>query len=128
MVKIRRADDTDFDGIWPIFHEIVSRGDTYAFSPDTDKTEAYEIWMLLPTATYVALQKEQIVGTYFIKPNQPGLGSHVCNAGFMVSAHARGRGIGRAMGEHSLVEAKKLCFTAMQFNLVVSTNEHAVKL
>jgi L-amino acid N-acyltransferase YncA len=125
---IRKADDRDFDGIWPIFHEIVSQGETYAFSPDTDRNEAFKIWMVTPTATYVALDQGKIVGTYYIKPNQPDLGAHVCNAGYMVSSNARSRGIGRAMCEHSQIEAKKLGFRAMQFNLVVTTNEGAIKL
>lgn len=128
MVEIRQADNRDFDKIWPIFQEIVIRGDTYAFSPDTSKPEAYQLWMELPTATYVAVHKGEIVVTYYVKPNQPGLGSHVCNAGFMVDSQAQGQGIGRALGEHSLVEARKLGFKAMQFNFVTSTNKRAVKL
>jgi GNAT superfamily N-acetyltransferase len=68
------------------------------------------------------------IGTYVLKPNQPALGSHVANAGFMVSPHARGRGAGRRMGEHSLAEARRLGFRAMQFNFVVSTNESALQL
>jgi L-amino acid N-acyltransferase YncA len=125
---IRKADDRDFDGIWPIFHEIVSQGETYAFSPDTDRNEAFQIWMATPTATYVALDQGKIVGTYHIKPNHPALGAHVCNVGYMVSSNARSRGIGRAMCEHSQIEARKLGFRAMQFNLVVTTNTGAIKL
>ena len=125
---IRKADDRDFDGIWPIFHEIVSQGETYAFSPDTDRNGAFKIWMVTPTATYVALDQGKIVGTYFIKPNQPALGAHVCNAGYMVSSNARSRGIGRAMCEHSQIEAKRLGFRAMQFNLVVAANKDAIRL
>lgn len=98
---IRKADDSDFDGIWPIFHEIVNQGETYAFSPNTDRNEAFKIWMEIPTATYVAVDADKIVGTYYIKPNQPGLGAHFCNTGYMVSSPTRGRGIGRAMCEHS---------------------------
>jgi L-amino acid N-acyltransferase YncA len=125
---IRKADDRDFDRIWPIFHEIVSQDETYAYSPDTDRNAAFKIWMVTPTATYVALDQGKIMGTYYIKPNQAALGAHVCNAGFMVSSPARGRGIGRAMCEHSQTEAVKLGFKAMQFNLVVSTNKGAIKL
>ena len=125
---IRKANDRDFEGIWPIFHEIVGQGETYAFSPNTDKSEAFKIWMVTPTATYVALDQDNIVGTYYIKPNQPGLGAHVCNVGYMVSSNARSRGIGRAMCEHSQTEARKLGFRAMQFNLVVTTNKGAIKL
>jgi ribosomal protein S18 acetylase RimI-like enzyme len=46
----------------------------------------------------------------------------------MVSPGARGLGVGRAMGEHALSEARRLGFRAMQFNFVVSTNEPAVRL
>ena len=78
--------------------------------------------------TYVAVADGEILGTYYIKPNQPRLGSHVCNAGYMVSAKARGKGIGRSMCAHSLKEAVKLGFKAMQYNLVAATNVHAIQL
>jgi ribosomal protein S18 acetylase RimI-like enzyme len=84
--------------------------------------------MAKPLATYVALWEREVVGTYYIKPNQPGLGSHICNAGYMVGTQARGRGVARAMCEHSQREGKKLGFRAVQFNLVVSSNEVAVSL
>ena len=128
MLHIRKATDADFDAIWPIFHETVERGDTYAYPPNTDRAGGYNFWMEKPLATYVAVLEGQVVGTYYIKPNQIGLGDHVCNAGYMVGAQARGRGIARAMCEHSQDEARKLGFRAMQFNLVVSTNEVAVQL
>ena len=128
MVEIRQADDSDFGRIWTIFQKVVSKGDTYAFSPDTTRTEAYQLWMKSPTATYVAVQEGEVIGTYYVKPNQPGLGSHVCNAGFMVDFKAQGQGIGRALGEHSLIEAKKFGFKAMQFNFVIVNNKGAVKL
>lgn len=128
MIEIRPATESDFEQIWLIFSEVVSRGDTYAFSPNTSKSEAYTIWMKVPQITYVAVNVDEILGTYYLKPNQPGLGSHVCNAGFMVAASARGQGIGRLMGEHSLKTARDLGFKAIQFNFVVSTNLRAIQL
>src|SRR5436190_20581102 len=128
MLAIRQASDADFDAIWEIFHEVVGVGETYPFVPETTKEEARAIWMQTPTATYVALVEAQILGTYYLKPNQPGLGSHVCNAGYMVKGQTRGQGVGRAMGLHSLQEARQAGFRALQFNLVVATNEGAIKL
>ena len=128
MVEIKSAQNENFDEIWAIINEVLKKGDTYPFAPETPKTEACQIWMKYPKATYVAYSEGEIVGTYYIKPNQPGLGSHVCNAGYMVISKARGKGIGRAMCRHSLDEARKLGFKAMQYNLVVSTNAGAVKL
>lgn len=127
MLTIRPAADTDFDLIWPIFREVVRAGDTYAYALDTTRDEAKTIWLDAPRATYVGALDGETVGTYYLKANQPGLGSHVCNAGYMVSRAARGRGVGRALCLHSQEEAVKLGFKAMQFNLVVSTNP-AVRL
>jgi L-amino acid N-acyltransferase YncA len=128
MIEIREAAEADFEAIWPIIHQVFSQGDSYPFSPDTDKETAYKIWMVTPTATYVAIQEGNIIGTYYLKPNQAELGAHVCNAGYMVSPAARSRGVGRKMCQHSLDEAKRWGFKAMQFNLVVSSNVTAVKL
>lgn len=69
-----------------------------------------------------------ILGTYVLKPNQPGLGSHVCNCGYVVAPAGRGRGIGAALCEHSQGAARALGFRSMQFNFVVSTNTGAVHL
>lgn len=133
-IAIRRATDDDFPAIWPIFRTVVAAGETYVFAPDTSEAEARRLWLELPLATYVAIGRDRanggdrVVGTYYLKPNQPGLGAHVANAGYMVAPEARGRGIGRAMGEHSLAEARRLGFLAMQFNFVVATNAPALAL
>jgi L-amino acid N-acyltransferase YncA len=128
MITITRAQGSDFDSIWQIFHEVVASGDTYVYDPQTTKDEARAIWMGEAVETFVALIDERIVGTYILKPNQEGLGRHVANAGYMVKPDCQGQGVGRAMCEHSLDEARRRGFTAMQFNLVVSTNEAAVAL
>lgn len=128
MIEIRLAKDKDWVQIWPIVREVFQSGTTYAYSPETNKEKAYEIWMNTPTATYLALSDGIVAGTYYIRPNQPELGSHVCNAGYMVSSSARGQGLGRALCAHSLQEAVRLGFKAMQYNLVVVTNRYAIKL
>ena len=128
MITIKKAAKKDWDQIWPIVQAVFQSGSTYAYPPETNKEDAYTIWMKVPTATYMALSEGTVAGTYYIKPNQPALGSHVCNAGYMVSSTARGQGIGRALCAHSLQEAVKLGFKAMQYNLVVVTNQCAIKL
>jgi len=126
--RIRRATGKDREAIWQIFHAVVSRGDTYAFDPDISRQQALACWFSPKTRCYVALSEQKIVGTYILKANQPGLGSHVANAGFMVAPWAQGRGIGRVMAEHCLHEATGLGYRAMQFNFVVSTNTTALRL
>ena len=128
-MKIRPATDADRDAIWNIFHEVVAAGDTYALDPNISREDALAYWFAPGTHTYVAEQPAiGIAGTYILRPNQSGGGSHVANAGFMVSASARGQGIGRAMAEHCLSEARRLGFRAMQFNYVISTNTAAIHL
>jgi ribosomal protein S18 acetylase RimI-like enzyme len=127
-LQIRRARKEDHETIWQIFHAVVAGGDTYVFDPNISRKKALAYCLDPKTRCYVALSDQGIVGSYILKANQPGLGSHVANAGFMVSPSARGRGIGRAMAEHSLSEAERLGFRAMQFNFVVATNKTALRL
>ena len=128
MLNIRPATETDRDAIWEIFHATVAAGDTFAFDPNTSREEALAYWFREDRHTHVAEQDRQVVGTYILRPNQSGGGSHVANAAFMVASNARGQGIGRAMSEHCLSEVRLRGFRAMQFNFVVSTNDAAVRL
>ena len=139
-MRIRLATKSDRDAIWNIFHEVVAAGDTYALDPNISREDALAYWFAPDAHTYVAelaarkshgsslQQLGRIEGTYILRPNQSGAGSHVANAAFMVSASARGQGIGRAMAEHCLHEASRLGFRAMQFNYVISTNTAAIRL
>ncbi|MBC8259862.1 MAG: GNAT family N-acetyltransferase [SAR324 cluster bacterium] len=127
-MQIREAEEQDFDQIWTIFRQIVSAGESYAYPQETSKEEAFEIWMKQTQKTFVCLENEDILATYYIKQNQPGAGSHVCNCGYMVAAESRGRGLATLMCEHSQDTAQKLGYKAMQFNLVLVSNEQAVQL
>jgi L-amino acid N-acyltransferase YncA len=127
-LAIRPISPSEFDAVWDIFREVVAEGDTYPYLPDTPKEQARKLWCPEGTRTYVASLDSKVVGTFYLRPNQPGLGSHVANAGFMVKKELRSRGIGRAMGEYAISEALRLGYKAMQFNLVVSRNVKSVEL
>jgi len=126
--QIRPATPEDDDAIWSLFQEVVRAGEWFAFDETTTREEALGLWRGPASAAYVALLEDEIVGSYYLKPNQPGRGAHVCNAGYMVAEGARGRGVGRAMGKHSIVEARRLGYHAMQYNFVVATNTAALAL
>lgn len=138
MLEIRKAVETDKEAVWEIIKAVIATGDTYVFAPDSAKEKMLEYWFGAEKETYVAVWSEpsavadglesKILGSFYLKANQPDLGSHICNAGYMVSPDAKGKGIGRKMAEFSLPEAKRLGFKAMQFNFVVKSNEIAVKL
>lgn len=127
-MNIRKAGSKDEEAIWEIFHQVISTGDTYVFDPATPKTDLKKLWMAEYMHTYVAEEKGEILGTYVFKANQMDIGSHIANGSYMVHPKAHGKGIGKLLCEHSLREAKKAGFYAMQFNLVVSTNAPAVHL
>ena len=81
-----------------------------------------------PQKTYVCLENKKVLGTYYLKQNHGGGGSHVCNCGYMVAMETKGKGLGTMMCEHSQIIAKDLGYKAMQFNLVLVSNKQAVGL
>lgn len=129
-MDIRVATAEDWTGLWPIIEEVVRAGQTYCWPVDATEDECRTWWMGKPGGTvYVAVDPDGgIAGTAELHPNLPAAGSHIANAGFMVASHASGRGLGRALGRHVIEEAAAQGFTAMQFNAVVATNAHAIRL
>lgn len=129
MVAIRHFNDEDWPALWPILAAEFRSGESHPHPTDIDESGAFAAWIEAPQATYVAIDDSgTLLGTYLIKPNQPGLGSHVCNCGYIVAPAARRRGIGRQLCAHSLAEAQRLGYRAMQYNLVVATNTGAKAL
>ncbi len=125
---IRPAQNGDFDTIWPLLRDVFRAGDTYAVDPDISKADAKTYWMTSAAATYVAETDNGIVGTYYIKTNQPGGGAHICNCGYIVGADARGQGLAATMCNHSQTQAAAMGYHAMQFNFVLASNTGAVRL
>jgi L-amino acid N-acyltransferase YncA len=127
-LEIRSATPADWPQLWPIVSAVAASGASYTISPDISESDARAYWMAPGVHTFVAERDGRVVGTYVIKANQPGLGSHVANAGYMVAPGNDGQGIGASMAEHSFEAARELGFLAMQYNAVVSTNTRAVAL
>ena len=117
-----------FARVWPVFSAVIASGDTYSYPSDLSMEQACAWWTAPPSRCFIAERDGEVLGCYMLRPNQPGRGDHVANAGYMVSPQSRGQGIAGRMCEHSLQEARTAGFTAMQFNFVVSTNSAAVRL
>jgi ribosomal protein S18 acetylase RimI-like enzyme len=124
--EARRSEDSDT--IWAILEPVIRAGETYALDRDLTREQALAYWFSDGQVVFVADDGGQIVGTYFLHPNQKGGGSHVANCGYITSAAAAGRGIARQMCNHSIGYAKSRGFRAIQFNFVIKTNERAVSL
>jgi len=127
-MAIRPATSQDWAAIWRIIEPIIRAGETYALDPAMSEADARAYWMGGDRDTFVADDGGAMLGTYYLRANQAGGGAHVANCGYATAEAARGKGVARAMCEHSLVRAKERGFTAMQFNFVVASNEAAVHL
>ncbi len=125
---IRPVREDDHAALWPILRDVIRPGDTYAIDPDISREELLTLWCEAPAASYVAERNGEILGTYYIKTNQQGGGSHVCNCGYITAPAAQGQGIARAMCVHSQTAARDLGYKAMQFNFVVASNMGAIAL
>ena len=127
-LAIRPATAEDDDAIWAILQPTFRAGETYPIARDVTRAEALAYWRTPGHTVFVAEDEGQIVGTYYLRANNRGGGAHVANCGYTIAPAASGRGVARAMCEHSLGEARSRGFAAMQFNFVIASNARAVRL
>ena len=127
-MQVRPAQAGDDDAIWGIIGPTIRAGETYALPRDMCRADALSYWKSPGHEVFVAEQDGVVLGTYYMRANQRGGGSHVANCGYMTAPAASGKGAARAMCAHSLEHARARGFRAMQFNFVVASNERAVAL
>ena len=126
---IRPATDDDWPRIWPFFEATVRAGETYAYPLDLTLENGRDLWMADPPGATVVLEDGgELLGSARMGPNRPGSGDHVGTASFMVAPEARGRGVGRALGEYVVQWHRDQGYRGIQFNAVVETNTAAVEL
>ena len=123
-LAIRAATPTDHDALWSMLRPVFRAAETYAIDPEISRGDALAYWT--GSHAYIAEENGRPLGTFYIRRNQQGGGSHVCNCGYVTARDAEGKGVARAMLAHSLIEAKRLGFEAMQFNFVLASNARAV--
>ncbi len=128
QITIRAALDEDAPAIWSILEPVFRAGDTYSIDPDISRDAALAYWRGASHGAFVAESEGRVLGTYYLKRNQGGGGAHVCNCGYASHPDARGKGVARAMMQHSFEAARAAGFRAMQYNFVVASNTRALDI
>lgn len=131
-VRVRGFEPGDWPAVRAIVDEVLEAGETYAM-PHLDDAGARDFWLggsadVAGAEVVVAEVDGVVVGSAKMGPNRPAQGAHVATASFMVGSGARGRGVGRALGEHAVARLRHHGFAAVQFNAVVESNTVAVDL
>ena len=127
-ISIRKAAQSDLDTIWLLWKSIMEQKIYFPYDDTYSRADISKVWINLSNPVYVAERAGEMVGAYILRPNQPGYGKHIVNAAYMVNGNHRGAGIGGYLCAHSVKTAKALGFRGMQFNLVVSTNQAAIRV
>jgi GNAT superfamily N-acetyltransferase len=121
-VEIRLATESDHDDLFEGFERIVVSRDGFPQAPPLSRAQFDEYWIEHSSVVAIARFDGRMVGGYYVKPNFVGRAAHIANAGYFVLAAFRGNGVGRSLVEHSMIEARRVGFDAMQFNLVFESN------
>lgn len=127
-LKVRLFSPKDVEAVWGIIQQVIAGGESYVFYPNSSRDKMMDYWLAEEKKVFVVLSADAIVGTFTIKPNMPDRASHIANASYMLHPHYEGKGIGLFMANCSLEEARRLGYAAMQFNIVIKSNERAVNL
>lgn len=120
---MRAYANSDWDSVWPIIRDIIVEQETFPYEPSMTESDARSMWVIEPPGrTTVAEIDRAVLGTANMYSNRPGPGKHIASGSFMVSATARGQGVGRVLVEDALAWATTSGFSGMQFNAVVEGN------
>ena len=125
--SIRKAVLKDLDRVWELWKAVVDQKVYFPYDESFSRKDMEKSWINLDNAVFVLEMDQQIAGAYILKPNQPGYGSHIANAAYMVDGAIRGQGLGTKLCAHSVQAARDLNYRGLQFNLVVSTNTAGIK-
>jgi len=118
----------DGEAVAALLEPVLRAGETCALPRDWTREQMLDFWFASSARVFLAEIAGACAGTYHLKPNQLGGGSHVANCRYVVGELFQRRGLARRMAEHSIEQARQAGFRAMQFNCVVASNTHAIAL
>jgi GNAT superfamily N-acetyltransferase len=122
VADIRPVTKADHDDLFAAFSRIVDDREGFPQEPPLRRPDFDDYWLAHSSSVIRARVDGRLVGAYYLKPNFVGRAAHIANAGYFVVPGFRGRGLGRGLILHSLDEARRLGFDALQFNLVFESN------
>ena len=129
IIEIRAYDQKDAAGAVDVWNEVVEDGIAF---PQTDflTEETGDQFFSEQSFTGIAYDVDsgKIVGLYILHPNNVGRCGHICNTSYAVQKGLRGHRIGEKLVLDSIRQGKALGFKILQFNAVVKSNEHALRL
>lgn len=125
---IRAVEKRDHHHLWTMLKPVFRSGETYAIDPEISEQDALSYWTGADAGCLVIEEKDERLGTYYLKTNAQGGGAHVCNCGFITAPNSAGKGVARAMLTDALTRAKAKGYQAMQFNFVLSNNTRAIDI
>ena len=125
---VREQVEGDWPALWRVLAPVFRAGETYPLPRDVSERDAKTYWIKKDGYNGVALSDAgDLLGAYYLRPDQGGPGNHVCNAGYVIAEAARGKGLATPLCLQSQAQARAMGFRAMKFNLVVGENTAAVR-
>lgn len=128
MIQLIPFTNTHWLQLWPILQDVFRDGTTYAIEHNIDIDTAFNYWVSQAQVVWVACAEGDVLGSYSLRKNDQAAHKQISHCSFIVASTARGQGVGTALAQHSLAQAKQLGYVGMQFNAVAATNTGAVQL
>jgi GNAT superfamily N-acetyltransferase len=125
---VRAAAAGDEAAIWKILRPILRAGATKAWPRNLSRTAAIARWRAPGCNVFVAEERREVVGTYYLRANRDAGRRHVASCDFAVEPRAAGRGIAADLIEHAIMEAGARDQRALQVDFVVATDSAALRL
>jgi L-amino acid N-acyltransferase YncA len=115
-MEIRPIQTNDRDAMERFLRRI-PEGDRTFFKENVDDPEVVDAWVRPGAARSVAVDADDVIGYVAVVPLQ-GWSSHVGEVRVIVDPERRGRGIGRALARHAVLQALDLGLTKMVVEVV----------
>jgi ribosomal protein S18 acetylase RimI-like enzyme len=125
MMEIRRLEPGDREAL-ERFLRRVPEGDRTFFKEDVGDSAVVDAWTRPGTARVLAVDDGEVLG-YLALVGLHGWSSHVGEVRVIVDPARRGRGIGRTLARHAVLEASELELTKLVVE-VVSDHEATIAM